>query len=361
MQEKDIRHWLAFSRVRGLERFSLSGIFERFGSPAAIFAESRAGLELFSSEFARVVKDFDSWGWVDKELRLIGDKGAEVITFCDPRYPPLLKRIYDPPCLLYVKGRPYDGSLPAVAIVGTRRPSHYGLKMAETIGRDLASCGVTVVSGMARGCDAAAHRGALSAGGFTVAVLGTGIDLAYPKENAGLYDRIAAEGLLISEYPISTPPVPRNFPRRNRIISGLSHGVLVVEAPLRSGSLMTARLALDYNREVFAVPGQAMSPKSAGGNSLIKDGAALIENAADVMEALSLIYEPPKEEGKGAGPAFAADERTVWKTLAVDAIHIDDIAERTGFPVTKVSALLLGLELRGLVGQMPGKCFIRKV
>ncbi len=356
----DIKHWLALSRVRAQERFSPGKVFEVFGSAAGIFAGNRASLERVSASFAKAVEGFGSWDWVDKELGLIEEKGVDVITFSDPRYPPLLKQICDPPCLLYAKGRPYGGGLPAVAIVGTRRPSHYGLRMAEVIAKDLASLGVVVVSGMARGCDAAAHRGALAADGFTVAVLGTGVDLCYPKENRQLYEQIAEKGLLLSEFPISTPPVPYNFPQRNRIISGLALGVLVVEAPLRSGSLMTARLALDYDREVFAVPGQAATPKSSGGNKLIKDGAALIETAADVMEALSLSYALPEEEEKEAGPALAPDERAVWKALGTDLLHIDSIAGRAGLPVVKVSALLLGMELKGLVEQKPGKCFLRK-
>jgi len=358
--EKEIRHWLALSRVKGLERFSLSGVLERFGSPAEIFAESRSSLERFSTEFAASIKAFDAWDWVDREERLAHDRAIEVIPFIDERYPPLLRQIHDPPCMLYAKGAFYDASLPAVAIVGTRRPSHYGLRMAETIARDLAAAGVVVVSGMARGCDGAAHVGALSAGGFTVAVLGTGADLAYPREHGKLYERIAENGLLLSEYPISTPPLPHNFPRRNRIISGLSHGVLVVEAPLRSGSLMTARLALDYNREVFAVPGHAATPKASGVNRLIKDGAALVESAADVMEALSLAYAPPEQKAAEPAPKLSADERAVYGTLGSELLHIDDIAARSGFPVIKVSSLLLGMELRGLVEQKPGKCFLKK-
>ncbi|MFQ5736064.1 MAG: DNA-processing protein DprA [Thermodesulfobacteriota bacterium] len=357
--EKEIRQWLAFSRVRGLERIPLGGVFERFGSPGEIFSADRASLELVSPAFAKAVREFKAWDWADRELALIQEKGVDVVTFNDPRYPPLLRQIHDPPCLLYARGRFYDGALPAVAIVGTRRPSHYGLKMAESVARDLASFGVVVVSGMARGCDAAAHRGALAGKGFTVAVLGTGVDLCYPRENARLYEEIAEQGLLLSEYPLSTPPVARNFPRRNRIISGLSHGVLVAEAPLRSGSLMTARLALGYDREVFAVPGQALNSKGTGGTSLIKNGAAHLAGAADVMEALSLVYTPPQDEGSGAGPAFAADERVVWKALGADVLHIDAIAERTGFAAPKVSAILLGMELKGLIEQKPGKCFVR--
>ncbi len=358
--EKETRDWLAFSLVRGLDKFPLREVFERFDTPAEIFRADASELGCVSAELAKGVKAFDAWERADRELELVKEKGLEVIAFTDPRYPPLLKQINDPPCLLYAKGRFYDPALPAVSIVGTRRPSHYGLRMAESIARELASFGVVVVSGMARGCDSAAHMGALAGHGHTVAVLGTGADLCYPRENAELYERIAEQGLLLSEFPVSAPPVPYNFPRRNRIISGLAHGVLVIEAPVRSGSLMTARLALDYNREVLAVPGHAGTPKGAGANRLIKDGAALVESAADVMEALSLVYTPPEEERKEAGPKFTDDERAVWKAIGTELLHIDEIAAATGFQVTKASAVLLGMELKGFIEQKPGKRYLRR-
>lgn len=357
MDKKGLKYWLALNRVRGTGQFDLKGVMERFGSPEEIFSTSTRRLEAFSLVFAAAVKEFSGWEWAERELELIEEHGATVVTFADPGFPPLLKQICDPPWLLYMKGAGCDFQSPAVAVVGTRRPSHYGLRMAEHIAKGLASAGVTVVSGMARGCDTAAHNGALASGGATAAVLGTGIDVAYPKENVKLYDMICGKGVLISEFPISTPPLPHNFLMRNRIISGLSLGVVVVEAPQRSGALMTARLALDYNREVMAVPGQATSLKSAGANGLIKEGACLVENAADVLKALSMpssVMPPGKEE-----PRVGGEEGEVLKALGDEPGHIDMITEHTGYPAAKISSLLLGMELKGMVKQLPGKRFFR--
>lgn len=342
-------------------RFDIPGVISRFGGIKNIFHETEAALSGFSSVFAKCVKEFKDWEWTEKEARLIAQHSVRIITYEDPAYPGLLKQTYDPPCVLYAKGRDMDGKLPAVAIVGTRHPTHYGLKMAETIGRELGAMGVTVVSGMARGCDMAAHKGALSAGGMTVAVLGTGVDIAYPKENKKIYDQISEEGLLLSEFPMSAPPQPQNFPQRNRIISGLSSGVLVVEAPLRSGSLMTARLALDYNREVFAIPGQVTSYQSIGTNKLLKEGAILVENAGDILKALSLVYVPAedKEEKKEPIPNLGAEEMLIWNSMEDEPVHIDRIMEKTSLSVTRASALLLDMEIKGIIKQVPGKCFLR--
>lgn len=354
--DKETKYWLALGRVKGLELFFLKRLKETFGGPAGVFNAGRSGLESFSTEFAGRVEAFNEWDLVERELALIEEKGARVITYGDPEYPAPLRDICDPPFLLYAKGAGYDSSAPAVAIVGTRHPTHYGLRMSETLGRDLASMGVVVVSGMARGCDTAAHKGALASGGSTVAVLGTGVDVPYPRENGRLYDEIVEKGLVVSEFPMSTPPAPYNFPRRNRIISGLSAGVVVAEAPLRSGALMTARLALDYNREVMAVPGPATSGKSAGTNRLLKEGATLVENAQDVMDALSLTRVLPAAD---KAPELTETERLLWTALGEEPAHIDALAEASGLTVVKASAALLEMELKGLVRQRPGKLFSR--
>lgn len=354
--DKEIKYWLALGRVKGLELFFLKGLFDRFGGPEGIFSAGRAELGSFSTALAENVEAFQEWDWVEREIELIEEKGARVITYDDHDYPAPLKEICDPPCLLYAKGGGYDASRPAVAVVGTRHPTHYGLKMSEVLARDLSSMGVAVVSGMARGCDTAAHKGALSSGGMTVAVLGTGVDVPYPRENKRLYEEIAEKGLVITELPMSTPPAPYNFPKRNRVISGLSAGVVVVEAPLRSGALMTARLALEYNREVLSVPGQATSYKSAGTNRLLKEGAFLVESAGDVMAALSLVYAPLKSED---APELNDEERLMWKALGEVPLHIDAIAQSAGVPVMKASATLMEMELKGLVRQQPGKRFSR--
>jgi DNA processing protein len=223
---------------------------------------------------------------------------------------------------------------------------------------------VSVVSGLARGCDSAAHKGALSAGGVTVAVLGTGIDVTYPPENKQLHEEIAAKGVVISEFPMGTKPQPYNFPRRNRIISGLSLGVVVVEASFRSGALMTARLALDYNRDVFAVPGLATSDRSMGTNKFIKDGAGLVVRAEDILDALGIAATVAAAGGAGAPltdtSAFGVEERLVFDTLLSDELDIDTVAEKTGLSPARVSAVLMGMELRGLIAQSPGMRFSRK-
>lgn len=319
--------------------------------------------------------------WAEEELDRVEEKGLGLITRDSPEYPPSLLNTADPPHLLYAKGLLEKGgawekdywAAPAVAIVGTRRPTHFGLAMAERLGSDLARLGVTVVSGMARGCDSAAHKGALKAGGRTIAVLGTGVDVIYPPENGRLYDEIGERGLILSELPLGSPPLPYHFPLRNRIISGLSLGVVVVEAPHKSGAMMTARLALDDGREVMAVPGKAGLTKSAGTNRLIKDGAALVESAGDVIETLGLevlglealgpeVVKVNGEEG-GAGAGLKKGEAEIMGLFELqgdDPMQIDEIAEKAGVPVHEASAMLLALELKGLVEQKPGKLFFKR-
>lgn len=343
-----------------MDLFFLKGLFDRFGGPEGIFSATRASLSSFSTALADNVEAFTDWDWVEKELELIDEKGARVITYDDAEYPASLKEINDPPCLLYAMGQGRMSGPASVAIVGTRHPTHYGLKMSEVLARDLSARGVTVVSGMARGCDTAAHRGALKAAGATVAVLGTGIDVPYPRENRRLYDEIAEKGLVVSEFAVFTPPAPYNFPKRNRIISGLSSGVVVVEAALRSGALMTARLALEYNRDVMAVPGPATSCRSSGTNRLIKDGAFLVECADDVMAAMSIeTAASAAVASPEAAPELSEDEMLVWKSLGDAPAHIDEIAKSAGVAEMKASSTLLEMELKGLVRQAPGKRYIK--
>lgn len=357
VDDEGLKYWLALARLRGIDRLGVRGLLQRFSTPREIF-ESPDAIESFSSVLARGVREFDGWGWVEDQLGAIEKAGARALTFNDPGFPPLLRHIQDPPVMLFARGRAFDEKAPPAAIVGTRHPSQYGLKMAESLGRDLASMGLCVVSGMARGCDMAAHKGALSAGGFTTAVLGTGVDLAYPPESKRLYEEISEKGLLLSEFPMATPPAKHNFPARNRIIAGISLGVVVIEAPLRSGSLMTARLALEYGREVMAVPGQAMSDKCAGTNRLIKDGACLVDCAEDVGSALSLGCVAPKAD-RCVQVSLADDERLIWSALDLEPVHIDRLIEETGLGAMRASALLLEMEFKGLVRQFPGKCFAK--
>lgn len=357
--DKGIKYWLALGRLKGLERAPAVELLKELGSAEALFEECRNGsAEGLSTKSMNALRGFDDWGWCEDEIERVEKNGSRLITLNDAEYPPLLKEICDPPYMLYARGQVCRWSTaPLVAVVGTRRPSHYGVQMAEGISRDLTYMGAVVVSGLARGCDSSAHRGSLSAGGPTVAVLGTGLDVVYPKENARLYEEITDKGVVLSELPMGTTPAPYNFPKRNRIISGISDAVLVVEAPLRSGALMTARLALDYNREVFAVPGAATSYKSKGANRLIKDGAALIECADDIASILSFT---PAAGFKPEASTATEDERTVLEALGPDQLHIDSIIEKTGFSVVKTSAILLDMELKGLVVQRPGKCFAKR-
>ena len=295
------------------------------------------------------------------------------INIADNEYPKNLKTLHSPPKALYVNGSFKESDDFAVAIVGSRRASRYGIEMSEKLGYDLAIRGVTVVSGMARGVDSAAHRGALKAKGRTIAVMGSGHDHIYPSENKKLYEEIAASGAVVSEFENDMPPLAQNFPVRNRIISGLSLGLVVVEAAKNSGALITADFALEQGREVFAIPGKISSLTSEGTHALIKDGAKLAQSADDIMEELNLREaEPAEGAGKEARGekiskktaiyvynSLTDDERKIYKVLSDEPIHIDDAAKEANLAVSKASKVLLGLELKRLIKELPGKQFIR--
>ncbi|MGH9763915.1 MAG: DNA-processing protein DprA, partial [Blastocatellia bacterium] len=287
----ELRDWLALSMVEGIGRRTAASLIDRFQSPANSIDASRSMLEAqgLKSETIDALKNPEFRERAARELDELAKIGAEALVLSDPRYPALLKETYDPPIVLYCLGD-IDKALsrPAVAVVGSRRCSTYGRNAAEMLARDLAEHGVTVISGLARGIDTAAHKGALEGRGLTIAVMGTGIDIVYPKENKKLADDIVANGVLVSEFPLGTPPLSQNFPVRNRVISGLALGVLVVEGAERSGSLITARLAYEQGREVYAVPGNITSSKSFGPNYLIKDGAKLVQTWQDIVEELPL-------------------------------------------------------------------------
>jgi len=295
------------------------------------------------------------------------------VTFTDPRYPPLLREIYDPPIVLYCLGdrsRPIEQ--PGIAIVGSRRCSTYGKSASEMLARELARRGVTIVSGLARGIDSAAHRGALDGGGATIAVMGTGLDAVYPKENRKLADQIAARGALLTEFPLNTPPLSQNFPFRNRVISGISLGVMIVEGAERSGSLITARMAYEQGRDVFAVPGNITSSKSFGPNYLIKDGAKLVQTWQDVVEEFppehkSRILALEKSDSPADQPlledAVLSDhERKVLSLIKSDqSIHIDQLIHACKMNSSELMGALLKLEMLDKIRQLPGKCFVRKL
>lgn len=355
-------------------------LLERFGSAEGVFGALRSELERLRlrPEAVESIALRDRMAAAAVELeRVRALEGADVLALDDGAYPALLREIPDPPVTLYVRGA-WRACLeaPCVGIVGSRRCSTYGQNVAAQLARELAARGVTVVSGLARGVDAAAHRGALEAGGRTAAVLGTGIDEVYPRDHRRLAAEILEKGgTLVTQFPLGTPPVAENFPYRNRIISGLSYGVIVVEASENSGSLITARLALEQCREVFAVPGNITSRNSFGTNYLIKGaGAKLIQTWQDVVAEfppeIAARILPPEVKSKGesshARPAepegLSETERAILKLIPVDApAHIDALAEQSGLPVQELSGPLLALEMRELVRQLPGRCYVRKL
>jgi DNA processing protein len=373
-----MRDWIALNMTPGIGPRAAARLLERFGSAEGVYAALRAELERLrlKPEAVESIVLRDRHEAAGRELERVREQGADVLVLDDGTYPALLREIADPPITLYVKGdwaACFD--YPCVAVVGSRRASTYGQNVAVMLARDLASRGVCVVSGLARGIDAAAHRGALEAGGRTVAVLGTGVDEVYPRDHKKLAEEILAKnGAIVSQFPLGTPPIPENFPYRNRIISGLSLGVVLVEAAENSGSLITARLAMEQNREVYAVPGNITSRNSFGTNYLIKGaGAKLVQQWQDVAAELPpeiaarLLPPEPKPKGKRAGaerlpPDLPERERAVFRLLSTDEpVHIDALAEASGTGVAELTGTLLSLEMRELIRQLPGKCFVRKL
>jgi len=370
-------HWLALRLVPGLGNRLAARLLNAVGSAAGIFQASATELESLGvpSHVVRALATGTVFDDAAKEAEDARQLGASFVTIQDPRYPKILKEIFDPPLLLYARGNLELLGAPAIGVVGTRRPTAYGKAMAERLAGDLAARGLVIVSGMARGVDSAAHRGALQANGKTVAVLGTGMDVPYPAENKKLHAEIAEKGLLLSEFPLGSFPAPQNFPIRNRIIAGLSLGVVVVEAAQYSGSLITARLAMEQNREVYGVPGSVTNKNSWGPHVLIKQGAKLVQDWQDVVEELpaevrnalsSLTTSWPDTTQQADKPSLFAEslserERAIYGLLKVDeAVHIDEILDALPqFSSSEVLANLLELEFKSLVRQLPGKNFVR--
>ncbi len=356
-------HWLALNFIPGVGPVLIKTLLDRFGNPKHVFKASRrelARVDGIGERLAELIKESDVRGKVQRELKLIEELNASVVTLRDQSYPNNLRQIYDPPPLLYVRGALQAGDDLAISIVGSRLTSNYGRMITESIAGDLAKHGVTIVSGMARGIDSAAHRGALSVGGRTIAVLGCGVDIVYPRENRRLFEEITAHGAVISEFPLSTPPEGVNFPRRNRVISGLSLGVVVVQANSRSGSLITARLALEQNRDVFAVPGNIGMAGSRGTNRLIKQGAKLIESAEDILEEVLPRFQHQGLEPEDRKLPLEEEEERIFCLLEDEPIHIDSIIVQTRMSASHVSTILLQLELKGLIQQLSGKRFVKR-
>ena len=377
-----IRDWVELNMTQGIGPRAAAKLLERFGSAEAVYGATRAELEQLRlvPEAVDSIIARDLQAIADEEILAVRQLGGDILLLDDGVYPSSLREIYDPPIVLYVKGA-WSECLdrPCIGIVGSRRCSTYGQNSALMLARDLAQRGVTVVSGFARGIDAAAHRGALEAGGRTVAVLGTGIDQYYPRDHKRLADEILTSGgAMVTQFPLRTPPVSENFPYRNRIISGLSLGIVVVEAAENSGSLITARLAIEQNREVFAVPGNITSRNSFGTNYLIKGaGAKLVQQWQDIATELppqiaaKLLPPPFGEKKKEASLAdrlamvpqgLSGFEPAVFKLLSPDSpTHIDELVDQSRISIPELTATLLKLEMRDLVRALPGKCFVRKM
>jgi DNA processing protein len=377
-----MREWIALNMTPGVGPRASAKLLERFGSAEAVFGATRAELESLRlrPEAIESIRAREFFEKAEEEIERARSIGVDVLLLDDGVYPALLREIFDPPITLYVKGA-WSECLekPCVAIVGSRRCSTYGQNAATMLARDLAQKGVTIISGLARGIDAAAHRGALEAGGRTLAVMGTGLDQVYPHDHRKLADEIlAGGGALVSEFPLETPPAPQNFPYRNRVISGLSLGVLIVEAAENSGSLITAHLAMEQNREVWAIPGNITSRNSFGTNYLIKGaGAKLVQQWQDVASELppeiaaELLPPSPSTKKKERGlveqlelvpEGLSATEHAVWKMLSTDeAKHIDALAQDSHLSINELTSALLALEMRELIRQLPGKCFVRKL
>jgi len=364
---EDSFYWLALHLISGIGSVYFKRLIDRFGSPEAVFqATTRELLEVegLGEKVANEIRKGPSEQAVRRELSLLKEVGGKVITLKDDTYPPRLRDIYDPPALLYLKGELKKEDELAVSIVGSRKTTPYGRWITEKISQTLVRYGVTIVSGMARGVDSVAHWGAISGGGRTLAVLGCGVDVVYPPENRNLFSKIIEQGAVLSEFPMGSPPEGGHFPKRNRIISGLSMGVVVVEAGPDSGSLITANFALEQGREVFAIPGNVGAGGSRGTNRLIKDGAKLVESSEDILEEILPQWKREKErieEVKPRGPELSEEEKILYEMLGETPLHIDAMIRESKFEPGKVSSLLLDLELKGVISQWPGKCFSRKM
>ncbi len=357
--------WIALNLVPGMGARSFHRLVEKFGSPEGALLAERGDWEPTGGE--GLVSERKAFDWeraLREELNAVRDRGINVITFQEGGYPRPLRNIHHPPPVLYVEGSFDEQDALSLAVVGTRRPSPYGRLMAERLCRELAERGMTIVSGMARGIDSAAHRAALDSGGRTLAVLGCGLAHNYPRENEALRKEAARRGAVISEFPMGRPPLPQNFPVRNRLISGLALGTLVVEAGERSGALITAEHAAEQGREVFAVPGNVDVPTSRGTNATIKRGAKLVEEVEDILEELppplvALMGEKRRRDDSFRA-GFSPEESTIYNLLCGGSSHIDDLIEESGIEAGRVSAVLMELELKGLVAQYPGKMFSLK-
>ncbi len=372
MDQEKYLSWVALALTPGLGARTAGKLLREFGSPEGVFNASLTALEAqgLPAPVAQAIHSREPLSAAAKELAQAQQAGCRLLTWDEPAYPHLLRQIYDPPPLLYARGNIELLDRHSIAIVGARRPTPYGNQMAERLARDLAERGLVIVSGLARGIDSSAHKGALaSTRGATIGVLGCGIDIVYPKENKKIFAQMEERGAMISEFPLGTFPAPQNFPIRNRVIAGMALGVVVVEGAQYSGSLITARLAMECNREVYGVPGNATQPTSFGPNQLIKQGAKLVTSWEDVIEELPTDIRAellPVETTTAAERAslleqsLSPTQRTLYELLGTDqSRHVDELVEESGLSSSEVLAALFELEMQGVVRQLPGKQFLK--
>jgi len=359
---------VALNLIEGVGPIRVRQLLEHFGeAPAILKASEHQLLQVrgIGEDTARAIAHWEKTIGLEAELKRIQDFGCSILIQSDPEYPDLLRQIYDPPVVLYVKGKLLSKDKNAVALVGSRTTTHYGIETARKLAYQLAYLGVTVVSGGARGIDTAVHQGALSAKGRTVAVLGTGINIIWPAENQELFGRIAANGAIITQFPFNRPGDKQSFPIRNRIVAGMTLGTVVVEANLTSGALITCNFANEYGRQVFAVPGRIDSPRSKGCHDLIKKGAKLCEGAEDILSEFEYLFpasnRPTSPAETGILPALelSENEQKVYDALDTEEKNIDEVIRHSGLPSSAVSVALLGLEMKRLVRQLPGKLFVK--
>jgi DNA processing protein len=360
---EDILDWMVLGRIPGIGVTGFWTLVERFGSPGAVLQcplpQLQAAVNMRKNQLTGLVQKNEMLLQCRRELDELRQKGIECIIPTDDRYPPKLKEISDPPVLLYVVGNVHLLKKCCIAVVGSRASTSYGSRVAHTLASRLSACGVTVVSGLALGIDTEAHRGALAAGGNTVAVLGCGLDVIYPRQNRQLFEKIAANGAIVSEYPLGTAPEGFRFPARNRIIAGLSSGVVVVEAARKSGSLITAQLAIDEGRDVYAVPGQVDSYKSEGTHWLLQQGAKLVQSEKDILEDLGEDARVPAAQtaqSKKFTPSPSLERKAEILLRSIDSYPLprDELIRRSGLEIYEFSEFLLLLELEGLVEVLPG-------
>ena len=344
--------WLRLTLIPGLGNAALRKLLLEFGSPERVLAARRAELQrVVEAELATQIAAGGNAAAAQQALAWLADSANAIVTLADADYPQLLLQTADPPPLLYIKGRRELLNRPALAVVGSRNATPQGLANAEAFARALSDAGITIVSGLALGIDAAAHRGGLAGGASSLAVVGTGLDVVYPARNRALAHQLAVDGALVSEFALGTPALGANFPRRNRVISGISRGCLVVEAALQSGSLITARLANEQGREVFALPGSIHSPLAKGCHALIKQGAKLVDSADDILEELGLGVTT---SATPEVPALDPDAARLLAQLGFEPTTLDVLCARSGLGADVVAALLLKLELQGLIAALPG-------